>query len=212
MLSTRKLLAIAMGGLLLLGLPYWMRPRGPEYCCNCRWPVNPTHPRAGPEEGLLSFFGLGGSRPCERRSSSLRELVSAQADFRANDRDGNGVQDFWRGDVSGLYRILDRNGTPIKLTPYSQALADARPLDFPGGSLGPARPLGGFLYRAIPHEGEKTPDPNRFAFVAYPAEYPHHARWTYIIDENNTIVRRDLGHGLGLDAFPADLGGWVKMD
>jgi hypothetical protein len=151
--------------------------------------------------------------PYRGRASPLKALTSAQPDFRANDRDGNGVQDFWRGDVSGLYRILDRNGAPIKLTDFSTALADARPLDLPGGSLGPARPCNGFWFRTIPHEGGKTPDPNRFAFVMFPgSEYPRHIRWTYIVDENNTIFRRDLGHGNGVESFPVDLGGWVKMD
>ena len=34
-------------------------------------------------------------------SASLKTIASAQADFRANDRDGDGVQQFWRGDIAG---------------------------------------------------------------------------------------------------------------
>src|SRR5436190_232031 len=48
-------------------------------------------------------------------SSSLKTLATAEADFKANDRDGNGLKDFWVGDVSGLYRYTMTNGREIKL-------------------------------------------------------------------------------------------------
>jgi len=51
-------------------------------------------------------------------SASLKTITSAQADFRANDRDGNRVNDFWTLDVYALYG----------LTPITGALA-APPAD-----------------------------------------------------------------------------------
>lgn len=38
-------------------------------------------------------------------STSLKTLSSAEADFRANDRDWNHVNDFWTADVKGLYTM-----------------------------------------------------------------------------------------------------------
>jgi prepilin-type N-terminal cleavage/methylation domain-containing protein len=72
----------------------------------------------------------------ERNSStSLKTLASAEADFRANDRDWNHINDFWTGDVKGLYTLTSAavrgaqaNSTldpSIKLIELSVASADA---------------------------------------------------------------------------------------
>ncbi|HVR83252.1 MAG TPA: type II secretion system protein, partial [Planctomycetota bacterium] len=50
--------------------------------------------------GLLSSQRASNER---NASTSLKTLTSAEADFRANDRDWNHVNDFWTGDVKGLY-------------------------------------------------------------------------------------------------------------
>jgi len=39
-------------------------------------------------------------------SASLKTITTAQADFRANDRDGNLVNDFWTADVFALYGMV----------------------------------------------------------------------------------------------------------
>jgi len=59
-------------------------------------------------------------------AGSLKSLVMAQVDFHQNDRDENGVNDFWRVDVRGLY-ALDPSGksNPIKLIEQPIARADA---------------------------------------------------------------------------------------
>ncbi len=54
---------------------------------------------------------------------SLKTLATAEADFRANDRDGNRIQDFWTGDVAELYHL-----GAAKLIETSIAEADAKPL------------------------------------------------------------------------------------
>ena len=38
-------------------------------------------------------------------SDSLNTLTAAEADFRANDRDWCNVNDFWTGEVRGLYTL-----------------------------------------------------------------------------------------------------------
>ena len=72
-------------------------------------------------------------------STSLKTLSSAEADFRANDRDGNRIHDFWTADVAGLYCIHnpleEKNGRsdPIALIELSIAAADSAPLTSPAG-------------------------------------------------------------------------------
>jgi prepilin-type N-terminal cleavage/methylation domain-containing protein len=83
--------------------------------------------------GLLSSQRASNER---NASTSLKTLTAAEADFRANDRDGNHVNDFWTGDVKGLYTMTSAavagksNSTTdpaIKLIELSIASADADP-------------------------------------------------------------------------------------
>lgn len=162
-------------------------------------------------------------------SSSLKTLASAQADYRANDRDGNRIQDYWRADVSGLYGVLPVGSTEmIKLVEISVAGADtASTGSSPLGATGPGQvgvsqyavsaPKAGYWFRALRH-AEETPgalDPNRFAACAYPANYPKGGRLTFILDENNTIFKRDLGRPGPPDVFPDEATlrtKWSKLD
>src|SRR3982751_2178207 len=81
--------------------------------------------------GLLSSQRASNER---NASTSLKTLTSAEADFRANDRDWNHVNDFWTGDVKGLSPMTSAavsgssNSTTdqiIKLIELSVASADA---------------------------------------------------------------------------------------
>jgi type IV pilus assembly protein PilA len=88
--------------------------------------------------GLLSSIRAANER---NACTSLKTLTSAQADFRANDRDWNHVNDFWTADVKGLYTMTsaavtgNSNGTTdpaIKLIELSIASADADGTTFAG--------------------------------------------------------------------------------
>jgi prepilin-type N-terminal cleavage/methylation domain-containing protein len=91
--------------------------------------------------GLLSSQRASNER---NASTSLKTLTSAEADFRANDRDGNKVNDFWTGNVSGLYTMTSAsllgataNSTTdpsIKLIELSLASADADITFFTAGT------------------------------------------------------------------------------
>lgn len=82
--------------------------------------------------GLLSSQRASNER---NASTSLKTLTAAEADFRANDRDVNHVNDFWTFNVHGLYTMTSGaipGGTPnsttdpsIKLIELSIASADA---------------------------------------------------------------------------------------
>jgi hypothetical protein len=173
-----------------------------------------------------SPFSSQRTSPERNPSTSLKTIAAAQADFRANDRGGDGMNRFWRGDVAGLYTIVPKNaagrnsagpGTDaIKLIELSVASSDDRPVS----DLSPyaiAAPKAGYWMRAIRHADEdpKALDPNRFAACSFPAKYSPEHRWTYILDESNAIFRADLGPGGGIDVFPSvkelDLK-WTKLD
>jgi prepilin-type N-terminal cleavage/methylation domain-containing protein len=90
--------------------------------------------------GLLSSQRASNER---NASTSLKTLASAEADFRANDRDWNHVNDFWTADIKGLYTLTSTaitgntaNSTTdpsIKLIELSVASADGDGTFFAAG-------------------------------------------------------------------------------
>ena len=68
-------------------------------------------------------------------SASLKTVTTANHDFRANDRDGNRLVDYWSGDMAGLSVIVPQVGSgpsptrtygaAIRLVDLSMASADA---------------------------------------------------------------------------------------
>jgi hypothetical protein len=85
---------------------------------------------------VVPAFLFSTHQPVERSAAAcLMTLRSAEADFRANDRDWNQVNDYWTGDVKGLYTmtaaaVRGNAGTTtidpsIKLIELSVACADA---------------------------------------------------------------------------------------
>ena len=90
--------------------------------------------------GLLSSQRASNER---NASTSLKTLTSAEADFRANDRDWNHVNDFWTADVKGLYTmtsaaVIGSSNTAsdqvIKLIELSVASADTDSVQFTAGT------------------------------------------------------------------------------
>lgn len=149
----------------------------------------------------------------------LKQLVSVQMTYRLTDADGNEINEYWTGDVSGLYR-LKTSGLAIKLIDVSIARADGAPLP-KGDALGDVlcaepEPRDGYLFRALAKfdagngeeaYGERNRD--RFGFVAYPAEYPQSGKLTFLVTEAGTVFSKDTG-GKPVDTFPRDpaTAGW----
>jgi len=124
--------------------------------------------------------------------TTLWTLSTAEADFRANDRDRNGVEDFWTGDVAGLAVLIGRD----------IASADVRPIR----PLVPTPiPHHGYYFAALLFEDTYTPPEaygqdtdqksgkvhhlSKFGFVAFPAD-PASGKRIYIVNENNTVFHR----------------------
>lgn len=147
-------------------------------------------------------------------SSTLKTISTAQADFRANDRDWNHENDYWRRDVAGLY-ALEVEGHAIKLIEVSAACADDRAVtDIERFCV--KGPKAGFWYRALPHADEKTRGPDRFAACTFPVSIEAGRHGTYVISEDHTVLRKKLGHAKGVEAYPTTAQlrqeAWEKLD
>ena len=172
-------------------------------------------------------------------SMALKTIVTAEADFRSNDRDNNRTLDFWTGDVRSLHTMCgSEDGTKpcakptdekmMKLIEASVADADAAPLDLEYNAKKAPKtptPYHGYLFRAMEKDQDGKPYQKEsdnvlqkcrswgtFGFCAYPAEYKKGTK-TLIVNESNTIWSKDTG-GKPVLEFPAAPGqdGWTKLD
>lgn len=163
-------------------------------------------------------------------SLSLKTIAGAQAEFRAQDRDENKVTDYWVGDVAQLHSMRT-NDRPegIGLIERSTALADIAPLgpiafpdptpyDIPG--YRDPGPKAAYYFAVIPLQADGTPyddgshrNRTRYAYCAFP--YSRNAGpWTFIVNEQNTIYRKDIEKPARISRWPANLKseGWSKVD
>lgn len=176
---------------------------------------------AGLLGGGVAFVAIPGFMTSSRASNapyalrSLKTVASAQADFRDNDRDGNGSRDYWRPDIAGLYTLAPAGpGSEIKLIELSIAGADASPGANAAGLLVKA-PKAGYWYAALSFPGEDPArqDPGRFAACAFPGS-PAAGRAVFIVSHRNVVYKRRWNGPSDTPlVFPADpVGeGWEKM-
>jgi type II secretory pathway pseudopilin PulG len=153
------------------------------------------------------------SRQLAREASAaarLRDVHPFQSAFRQNDLDGNGQQDFWTLDWSGLHRVTDASGAPLALIPAGLAAADAAPAD---STTGPRPAIGvalasaaaeGYWYRAMTGSPAKPyqkdgPDADtdarenalEYGFTAFP--HAGSGRFVYFTTESGVVWFRDFG-------------------
>ncbi len=153
----------------------------PAFCWNCYAFLQHVHVNYHSTERSAAF--------------QLPTIVSAQRDFRENDRDHNGVRDYWREDVAGLYFLRPvvkegANSDTIRLIEQSLALADAAPKTAFPENVTPGAKVG-FLYKTLLHSDESAVGPDRFAVCAYPAG-PQGHRFVFILDESGVIYFADF--------------------
>lgn len=158
---------------------------------------------------------------------SLRQFGSVEVTFKCSDSDQNAVNDYWVGDISGLYRINPEN-QEIRMIELRIAEADAAP--WPKSKLMGDRlvkrpvPARGYLFQVIP-EYEIEPgtrvkydqgggfNVDRFGICCCPADYGNGARRTFIVSEGGTIYSKDT-RGKPAAYFPLDpiREGWKRLD
>jgi hypothetical protein len=120
----------------------------------------------------------------------LKTIVLAQADFRVNDRDGDGRKNYWRSDIAGLYVLPGPSGEPIGLILPSLAGADSVPTTniHVHTSMGPSA---GYWFKTLRFKNEDPArrDPDRFAACAY-ADVLTKGASVFVISHENLIWRR----------------------
>jgi type II secretory pathway pseudopilin PulG len=140
--------------------------------------------------GLLTSQRASNER---NASTTLKTFSAAEADFRANDRDGNHVNDFWTADVKGLYTMTSPEGPgpgavpgagPIKLIELSVAAADAdgnQPsaggANMPLSRFAAPAPKGGYWFVALIEDqsaGDAKPEPYKVDTKGSPIMGPVH--------------------------------------
>jgi len=141
--------------------------------------------------------------------AELRMLVSAQEEFRRTDADRNGIQDYWRRDVAGLYTMV-LDGRPLKFITLTAARADPRSIVPPPDGR---RPYYGWWIEAIGFADEKTPDPRRFAYCAWP-EDSNTSEWVFVVSHQGEVFAKRFDRPETLKVFPADprAEGWRTTD
>lgn len=166
----------------------------------------------------------------ERNASvALMEIGTAQAQFRAQDPDGDGVANFWVADISGLHRIRGKDGKAANLIEDKTARADARPAlavnedGKPANAdsvqflrAGASEPRAGYLFVAIvdyetadgksmPYAGKGGRHETKYGVCAYPSEYGKTGKMTFIKNEapRPFMWRKDTG-GRPPTVYPAD--------
>lgn len=160
-------------------------------------------------------------------STTLKYLSTALSEYRANDLDGNRINEFWVGDIASLY-LYKSSRWPDTESKYpiielSVALADVAPL-VDVKKWGTPGPKWDYYYAVIPLDEEGKPydegnhgNTSKFGLCAFPAPGAR-AKATFIINENNTVFRKffEKPDRVRIRKWPSDeelkSQGWSKVD
>lgn len=150
-------------------------------------------------------------------AACLRSIVTAQENFKSNDLDRNSVNDYWTGDIAGLYclQVNTTENAVAALNDIGVASADAAAggkgfstadTTYNKALLLKHWPKHGYLFQAMQNDprgaayagdtdnsGFAVHNFGTFGAVAYPAEYGVSGRYTFIINEGASVFRRDTG-------------------
>lgn len=132
----------------------------------------------------------------ERRSSNNRNamttlytLRSAHWDFRENDRDSNGVKDYWTGDIAGLYKfgLIERRLAEADAHPIVPLVP--KPIPFHGYFIkvliqdDTSNPPEAYAQETDLKSG-KVHHRSKFAFCLYPADPGVTGDYIYVTHES----------------------------
>jgi len=174
----------------------------------------------GAEELLNRYIGANENSAIE----VLRAYVSAQREYAARDRNGDGVLEFAQklastpGQFDGLYWPADV-AKGEEQSPFGPLIA-ASSAYLEGHTQND--PYRGYHFRILTRQGEGAAGGAYdyminghmlagFAMVAYPAEYGVSGVMTFIVNQNGTLFEKDLGEDsstLGVKMGTFDPAGW----
>lgn len=178
----------------------------------------------GVEELLNRYIGANEHSAIE----VLRAYVSAQREYAARDRNGDGVLEFAQklastsGQHDGLYWPADA-AKGEKPSPFGPLIA-ASSAYLEGHKQGDA--YRGYHFRILTRQGKGAAGGAYdymingrmlagFAMVAYPAEYAVSGVMTFVVNQNGTVFEKDLGENsfnLGKKMQSFDPAGWAVVN
>jgi len=138
----------------------------------------------------------------------LRELVEAEHEYQAVDRDGDGVHAYaqrllsTKGKRDGLY--WPTSGDEPE-SPVGALVAEAAAQGYSAGKGDEPHPYHGYLFRLLDAQGAAAPGGEKgyrdaqgrlvggFAILAYPVQYGVSGIMTFVIDQSGMLFQKDLG-------------------
>lgn len=147
-------------------------------------------------------------------ATALQSMATAETSWRVGDYDHNGVNDYWTGDVAGLFCVRDAGGTKsFGSIPLPVAAADTYRLDDAGfgyktaevvydaAGLRGRRPSDGYWFQVLDGDlggapygqvtdasGVPCHHRSKFGFFALPADTRLAGRFVYVIDERGAVL------------------------
>jgi len=146
-------------------------------------------------------------------SASIKVVLTANLDYRTNDRNDDGMPNYWCASIAGLYTTTDGLGQELRLIDVTVALADAD-ADQEGGGTFPAigssldgtptKPKAGYWYEDIEtsETGEEYDDDDddhnnhRFGYACWPDAHNGSGKVVFIVNQTGVVYRTgDTGLG-----------------
>ncbi len=171
--------------------------------------------------GIIAAIAIPGLMSSGRAANvrdpqaSLKTIVTAEFDFRVNDRDRNGIQDFWTYDVAGLCvlvpskydpgtRMWKKDAAMVGL--IDQPIAGAEAINNSTASMEVAGPANAFRYTVdyarMPSRGAKA----GLWFYALESDAGSGAAGAYKVDTDGSGVAAHHVSKFGFGAFPDTYG------
>jgi prepilin-type N-terminal cleavage/methylation domain-containing protein len=173
-------------------------------------------------------------------AAACRSMGGHQAVWRRTDADGNGVQDYWCGDIRAFYAMEDGDGNQLKYIDVGLAKADFLPnawaawlygLTYPNGMVGGSTnttPKAGYFYvhmffdenaelymvDTTPNDGVANPFFNKsdWGVCAFPATYNKDGIRVFITNAEGVVYGADNREMPGPEVYGLPMLMWPDRD
>ncbi len=147
----------------------------------------------------------------------LREIVSAENDWKYLDLDRNGRMDYWTRDVTGFFALDRTDMAGARGISKAVALADPVGVKYYPQELKRMKeaPVRGYHFKALlmderswpynldeDEDGVANTNSSRFGFVAFPKRYGVDGKYTFLVNQQGIIWQKDMGGTSPPHKFP----------
>ena len=149
-------------------------------------------------------------------SASLKSVVTAEENFKSNDLDRNAINDYWTGDIAGLYclQVIATTNAVAALNDIGVASADifqngaafaSADVNYNAALLLASSPKTGYCYQALildqqgtvyaadTGDGFPVHSFGKFGFMAVPVSWDSTGNFAMIVNEGASVFRQDFG-------------------